>query len=662
MARIQIPLDALTSRLNLGSRFEGVRSQSLSTRFANLRPISEFLNLSRLSKPANFGEVQSRVNYNLGYFSSNYVAVAIMLLIYSLLTNLTLLFDIIFVGLGLFAIKKLDGRDLELGFARATTSQLYTGFSPFHLGEPYIFRIMVGRSNRSEHFGTRILHGQTNRYSFFRGGGLGGRPRTPNFTPPWGRSSWSKAGTRRKPQERYFEELDSDDDDGQGVTLDRSYFGDESSFPGADLPLYTRSRRMHDYEDDSLSSEEAEAVQDRSAGTMQLALRNKEDLLVEQALERIRRAQMLGKQNVRLTKPELGALERKRQQDEAKRARVGSGSKQAERRRSSGQLKATAKESKPGKRKSIGFGSTTERIHVPDGRTATPPGFIAPGPDGRPMHTPIGHYVPPNNAAPSNRNSRSGSRSASSTSLQQTTPPLPSNQYWSPQPRYPSQIDYAPPSPVGRNSPVTRRLPDDPHWNPRPRSASSNQPYLPDPQYHQQYPSPPTAASNPYSQGRRIVSGPSDLRYPVLRRPVPVSSAHAASSELSLPQLAHHGEQYRDDSPSAEVSDDDDEDYGVQVDVRANEYGYEIRRGGDPRSEVFADSNLIKVAIGTAIGSRDMIVHIRHPVRRAISKIIRHAHRSELLNSEVPLGDQSVFTRHVVNGDDVQRNPQGQKE
>ena len=127
MARVQIPLEALTSRLNLGSRFESVRSQSIGTRFANLKPISEFLDLKRLSKPSNFGEVQSRVNYNLGYFSSNYAAVAIMLGIYSLLTNLTLLFDIIFVGVGLFGIKKLDGRDLELGFIRATTSQLYTG-------------------------------------------------------------------------------------------------------------------------------------------------------------------------------------------------------------------------------------------------------------------------------------------------------------------------------------------------------------------------------------------------------------------------------------------------------------------------------------------------------------------------------------------------------
>ena len=127
MARINIPLDALTSRLNLGQFSETVGSQSISTRFANIKPLSEFFDFKRLSKPANFGEVQSRVNYNLGYFSSNYAVVALMLGVYSLLTNLVLLFDIIFVSVGLFIIKKLNGRDLELGFARLTTSQLYTG-------------------------------------------------------------------------------------------------------------------------------------------------------------------------------------------------------------------------------------------------------------------------------------------------------------------------------------------------------------------------------------------------------------------------------------------------------------------------------------------------------------------------------------------------------
>ena len=127
MARIQIPLDAITSRLNLSSRFEGVRSQSITSRFANLRPISEFLDLKRLSKPGNFSEVQTRVNWNLSYFSSNYAVVFVMLSIYSLLTNLLLLFVIILVVGGMYGIGRLEGHDLDVGFARATSSQLYTG-------------------------------------------------------------------------------------------------------------------------------------------------------------------------------------------------------------------------------------------------------------------------------------------------------------------------------------------------------------------------------------------------------------------------------------------------------------------------------------------------------------------------------------------------------
>jgi hypothetical protein len=127
MARIQIPLDALTSRLNLGDRFSSMRETSLAQRFSNVRPISEFFDVKHLSKPADFGEVQSRVNYNLGRFSSNYAIVFVMLCIYGLLTHLTLLFDIIFVFAAHWVISKLGGRDLELGSQRFTTSQLYTG-------------------------------------------------------------------------------------------------------------------------------------------------------------------------------------------------------------------------------------------------------------------------------------------------------------------------------------------------------------------------------------------------------------------------------------------------------------------------------------------------------------------------------------------------------
>jgi hypothetical protein len=50
-----------------------------------------------------------------------------MLSIYSLLTNPLLLFVIIFMTAGFYGIGKLEGRDLDLGFSRFNTSQLYTG-------------------------------------------------------------------------------------------------------------------------------------------------------------------------------------------------------------------------------------------------------------------------------------------------------------------------------------------------------------------------------------------------------------------------------------------------------------------------------------------------------------------------------------------------------
>lgn len=127
MSRIQIPLDILSSRINLSDRFAGVRSQSLSARLSNLKPISDFFDFKRFSKPANFSEIQSRVNYNLGHFSSNYALVFAMLSIYSLLTNFLLLFVIFLVVGGMWGIGKLEGRDLEIAGFKASSSQLYTG-------------------------------------------------------------------------------------------------------------------------------------------------------------------------------------------------------------------------------------------------------------------------------------------------------------------------------------------------------------------------------------------------------------------------------------------------------------------------------------------------------------------------------------------------------
>lgn len=129
MSRISVPIEVITSRLNLGDRFSSVRSQSVAQRFSNLKPVGEFLDIKRLSKPRDFADVQSRVNYNLGYFSSNYAVIFVMLSIYALLTNTWLLFDIVFVTVSMWVVGRLGGRDLEIGTFRATTSQLYTGIA-----------------------------------------------------------------------------------------------------------------------------------------------------------------------------------------------------------------------------------------------------------------------------------------------------------------------------------------------------------------------------------------------------------------------------------------------------------------------------------------------------------------------------------------------------
>lgn len=127
MARIQIPIDVLTSRLNISERFANMRNASLGTRFSNLRSLTEFFDLKRVNKPANFAEMQSRVNYNLGHYSSNYAVIFVMLCLYALISNPLLFFDIVFVTLGMYLIGKLDGHDFEFGQHRFTTMQLYTG-------------------------------------------------------------------------------------------------------------------------------------------------------------------------------------------------------------------------------------------------------------------------------------------------------------------------------------------------------------------------------------------------------------------------------------------------------------------------------------------------------------------------------------------------------
>lgn len=306
---------------------------------------------------------------------------------------------------------------------------------------------------------------------------------------------------------------------------------------------------------------------------MQIALRDKEELLVQKALERIHRAQMLGRKNVKLTQPELDALERKRRKDEAESAPMKSETRKADRRRGSGQSRNTSREQKSSRRKNKAYFSAYESESSSGSRRATPPGILIPGPGGMPAYSPLGFYPP--TTPPQGGSSRSGSRPANSHSHAQASPPLnrPHKQ------RYSSGPDPAHPLQAPRSPQSSRRLPDDPNWIPRPRSSSSvsNQPYPTD--QYQSYSPPLPQLPQQFSQGRRVVSSPQpEVQYPHVRGEPLVrysgpSSLRREQPRQSTPERSESGEG---------SASDDDEGEGVQVDVipYGQDYGISVRPEG----------------------------------------------------------------------------------
>lgn len=403
--------------------------------------------------------------------------------------------------------------------------------------------------------------------------------------PLWGRPSGGRQGKRRKGWDSYsshgkegrrFEDIESDADDGEGVGLGGSFSSDDLLFTGADLGQRSRTRRGRDYEYSSGSTDEEDDAVEQSGATVQLALRDKEDLLVEKALERILRAQMLGKTNVKLSQRELDALERKRRKDEVLRRVSHSELQQpGDRRRISGTSDPALRVKKS--RKKIMAASSPHDDRTSNPSLAGPPGLIVAGHDG-PSYAPLGYYPP---AMLHSR--RSGGASPISSGQQEVNPP--STQQSKPNGQSKRQSSGAmplKPLPIPDTSPVSRRLPDDPNWLPRPRSASSNQPYSINPYQLQQYPQPPSQVPPRYTSNRRIVSGPPDVHYPEVqylgtRRVAAHTQPFAAASGPSLLRREHSTPLPHERSPSADDSGSSAE--GVHVDVVPYSRGHGMNVG-----------------------------------------------------------------------------------
>ncbi|OQO08877.1 hypothetical protein B0A48_05767 [Cryoendolithus antarcticus] len=555
MARINIPIEALTSRLNLSSRFDSVRSQSVANRFANLKPISEFLDIKRVSKPRDFGDLQSRVNYNLGYFSSNYAVLFVMLAIYCLLTSKLLAFVILLVVGGMWGIGKLQGRDLDVGFAKATTSQLYTGL--FVIATPLFFWSgpfsalfwLLGAS------GVTILgHAALLERDVAASFSEEAEQELRNAAVPFG---------------QHYEEYDSQDEYEQGAYLDADGYpidGHTGGFAGDELHFTGYDLGQHRYG----SHPDAYAVTDDEYYQRSMEQSGRDAALAQAAYDRIARARAQGTTNVSLSLEEMEVLERRRgiQQPAPvppplQVASPPATPKKAVRGKANSRENSSSSLSSLKGRKKLStglFGPSTPPSAMSNSKAkvrrttsaertpvvspaAQPPGVMIPGPNSVPVYAPYAYY--PQHSPEAIRaqpvHGRTRARSTSQHTRRDSTPPEPVYAPYPPR-YYPVHPSMRPPS---SGSPHSARDQEEADYYLHPplppqsrvRSASNAQYAHPEPYY-------PGSAdpSSPAAQGqRRHFSGPADMSYATLRRVPPASSPLA-----SRPGIAGMGMHYSD--------------------------------------------------------------------------------------------------------------------
>jgi PRA1 family protein 1 len=376
------------------------------------------------------------------------------------------------------------------------------------------------------------------------------------------------------------QELDSDDDtDTQGVGLNfdkKRFASDPLQFTGIDLTPASRARRPYNYDDSEDSSEDSESdIEVEGTNALQVALRDKEEALVQSALARIRRAQERGKREVKLNQDELDALEKRRKRMQAastaskeRKGSASSGGSGSERRRRNDRHLVTVPIGEPTSRKR----AKSMRRDEAAPSTSNPPGMLIEGPDGV-TYAPLGYYPP---QAGSSRNSPTRPRSATSQQLRGPPP-----QYGPGFSRHFSEGN----RPVSSSSNSSRRpLPDEEDWVPSRRSSGSSQSHGVDPFDYQVSSDTPPPIPQKYKQSseqssRRVASGPPEVIYSTVRRNPPTNIPYPAAVRPSEPDSRKrsrrkdpYADELGDDASSSSAEDEsDDLGNGVQVFVEERE-------------------------------------------------------------------------------------------
>lgn len=359
------------------------------------------------------------------------------------------------------------------------------------------------------------------------------------------------------------------------------FAGDELHFTGYDLGWGRDGRALgnasfenvvYGEEDRYLNEHERYYYEEQS----RLASRRHGDLL-QSANEKLRKAKEKGKTTLNLTPYEMEALQRA----QAPQPREQTPPKTPSKGRSS---RSSSSASQTGKKLNNKKGSSSRlfsnpspsasRIRTPrkDSRKSSeseqisnpppPPAFMIAGPDGVPFYAPAGYYPPsPERIRPGSSRSPADSRSASSSSRREITPPI-EPAY----PPYPTRYygDLRP------GAPLSRSPHEDVLRNPRNRSASNAQ-YAPE-----YFGMPPM----PAAQGRRNVSGPADVSYskaPRMQARSPLATRH--DSDPVAQQWPSRTDSRSGASPQASSSSSDDGDEGVRVEILPeSQGGYSIDR------------------------------------------------------------------------------------
>lgn len=301
--------------------------------------------------------------------------------------------------------------------------------------------------------------------------------------PLWGRPPGAKGSKQRRRWEREqalwaeqvrIEEIDSEEMDSHMVDYGkRRFVSDPLHFTGIDMSPNPQVRRSYAFEgsDSSLSTSSnsnSDSGYDDSEGAQQLALRNKEEALVQSALARIRRAQEKGKLEVKLLEEEVKALERRRMRLQSAAASAATTSKKKKGSPSGGSERRKRKDRNM---VTVPIVQPDSKVRSKKRREETPPATGGPGMriegvDGSISYVPIGYA-----SSSSTRSSPSRPRSSSSMQYNMRQNGPSANQAYNTGMRHVSEGTRPTSSGINR-----RPLPDEQAWLPTTSRRSSNGP------------------------------------------------------------------------------------------------------------------------------------------------------------------------------------------